>query len=322
MDFRDPLYSVIMFFVIVLLSVLITIALGKFREYVREKKLEEFLKDFEYIKIENLRLDKASIDALYLLAKAYEKEGDFEKSLKIYLWISKNIKSTEILRQIATLYYKAGFLEKAKNTAYQILSTKPRDIKTLKLLILIDEKLNELQEIVNILEIFEELEITLKEEKAYALFKLALNKNCNIEFCEDIKTIDDVFKNYPCIKREYLTELFKFNPQKAYELIEKNEIYEFLDLYWNRGDIPKTNKFLNILAAKHKAICNKKAPFEIEILKQTKLNFADLEFEYVCNHCKKTFPLYSTRCPNCYELFKLKLLLNITPKKDLREIEF
>ena len=121
MDFRDPLFNVIMFFTVVFLSVLITIAFGKFREHIREKKLNEFLKDFEYIKIENLKLDNASIDALYLLAKAYEKEGDFEKSLKIYLWINKNIKSIEILRQIATLYYKAGFLEKAKNIAYQIL---------------------------------------------------------------------------------------------------------------------------------------------------------------------------------------------------------
>jgi len=214
MDFRDPLFSVIMFFVIVLLSVLITIGLGKLREYLREKRLEEFLKDFEYIKIENLKLDEASIDALYLLAKAYAKEGDFEKSLKIYLWISKNIKSTEILRHIAKLYYKAGFLEKAKKTAYQILSTKPRDIETLKLLLLIDEKLDNLNEIINVLEIFEELEISLSEEKAYALFKLSLKKKCEIEFCKDIKTIEDVYKKYPIIEREYLKELFKTNIQK------------------------------------------------------------------------------------------------------------
>jgi tetratricopeptide (TPR) repeat protein len=322
MDFRDPLFSVIMFFVIVLISVLVTIGLGKLREYLREKNLEEFLKDFEYIKIENLKLDEASIDALYLLAKAYEKEGDFEKSLKIYLWISKNIKSVEILKHIATLYYKAGFLEKAKKTAYQILSTKPRDVGTLKLLILIDEKLNNLHEIVNVLEIFEELEITLEEEKAYALFKLALRKNCNIEFCEDVRSIDDIYKKYPFIEREYLKELFITDPKKAYETIKDDKVYEYLDLYWQRDDIPENDKFKNILAAKHIVKCDKKAPFEIELLKQTQKNFADLEFEYICGNCKKIFPLYSTRCPNCHELFKQKLLMNVVEKKELKNIEF
>jgi len=322
MDYRDPLFSVIMFFVIVLISVLVTIGLGKFREYLREKNLEEFLKDFEYIKIENLKLDEASIDALFLLAKAYEKEGDFEKSLKIYLWISKNIKSVEILKHITNLYYKAGFLEKAKKTAYQILSIKPRDVGTLELLILIDEKLNNLHEIINILEIFEELEISLPDEKAYALLKLALKKNCNIEFCEDVKSIDDIYKKYPFIEREYLKEMFLTNPKKAYETIKEDKVYEYLDLYWHRDDIPNTEKFKNILAAKHLEICNEKAPFEIEILKQVKKDFADLEFEYICENCKKIFPLYSTRCPNCHKLFKQKLLMNVVEKKELQNIEF
>jgi DNA-directed RNA polymerase subunit RPC12/RpoP len=220
------------------------------------------------------------------------------------------------------LYYKAGFLEKAKKTAYQILSTKPREIETLKLLILIDEKLNNLQEIINVLEIFEELEISLTEEKAYALFKLALKKNCNIEFCEDVKSIDDIYKKYPFVEREYLKELFITDPKKAYETISENKVYDYLDLYWNRNDIPKENRFLNILAAKHLIKCSIQAPFEIEVLKQTKKGFADLEFEYICSNCKKIFPLYSTRCPNCHDLFKQKLLVNIVEKKELQNIEF
>jgi len=322
MDVRDPLFSVIMFFVIVLLSVLVTLAFGKLREYLRERRLESFLKDFDYIKIENLQLDKSSVDALYLLAKAYEKEGDFEKSLKIYLWISKNIKSTEILKHIAKLYYRAGFLEKAKKTVYQVLSTKPRDTEMLKLLILIDEKLGNLNEIVNVLEIFDELDMTLEEEKAYALFKLAKKEKCDIEFCSEIRTLEDVFKKYPVVKREYLKELFLKDPQKAYELILDDEVYDFLDLYWNRYDIPKGEKYKNILAAKHQDVCSEKAPFEIEVLKNLKGGFADLEFEYVCQNCKKIFPLYSTRCPKCSQLFKYKLLFNVVEKKELRNIEF
>jgi len=323
MDFRDPLFSIIMFFVIVLISVLLTMAYERIRQHLREKKLEEFLSDFEYIKIENLKLDEASADALYLLAKAYEKEGDFEKSLKIYLWISKNIKSTEILRHIANLYFKAGFLEKAKNTVYQILSAKPRDVESLKLLLLINEKLSDIKEIIDIIEIFEELEIYLKEEKAYALFKLITMKNCNIDFCENIKNLEDLYAKYPFILREYLTQLFLYSPEKAYDLIEKNNaVYRYLDLFWHRDDIPEKELFLNILAAQKKAVCRKKAPFEIEVLKCLPQNSADLEFEYICGNCKKVFPLYSTRCPNCYELFKQELVFSAVEKKEIRDIEF
>ncbi|MEO1928186.1 MAG: hypothetical protein ABGX26_05800 [Nautiliaceae bacterium] len=322
MNFRDPLFNLIVFFSILLFAALLTIALGKIREYFRDKRLKKFLEEFDYIKIENLKLDKSSIDALYLLAKAYEKEGDFEKSLKIYLWISKNVKSVEIIKHIAKLYFKAGFLEKAKNSVYQVLSTRPRDVEMLKLLILIDEKLCNLKEIVDVLEIFEELEISLEEEKANALFKLALNNKCNIEFCEGIKSLEDVYQNYPFVKREYLKEMFLIEPKKAYEEINDDEVYEFLDLYWYRNDIPKEDKFKNVLAAKHLLKCDKKAPFEIEVLKQVDKNLADLEFEYICKNCKKVFPLYSTRCPNCYSLFKQKLIFNVVEKKDLNLTEF
>jgi len=313
-DYRDPLFSVIVFFVILFIAVLLSVVFGNIREYMREKNIKKFFDEFEYVKIENLSLDKASADALYHLAKAYEKDGDFEKSLKIYLWISKNYNSIDVLKHIARVYYKAGFLEKAKKIAYRILSAKPRDIETLKLLLLVDEKMNNLKEIIDILEIFDELEVDFKDEKAYALYKLAINNKCSVEFCEDALNIDDVYEKYPIIQREYLSYLFNISPKKAYALIPKNKVFEYLDLFWERNDIPFEDKYLNVLAAKHMTKCDEKAPFEIEVLKNLNGDFADLEFEYVCGNCKKIFPLYSSRCPNCNRLFTHKLILNLVEK--------
>ena len=54
------------------------------------------------------------------MAKAYEIKGDYEKALKIYLLIEKQQNSPEILKNIANLYFKAGFLEKAKNIIYKV----------------------------------------------------------------------------------------------------------------------------------------------------------------------------------------------------------
>lgn len=299
MDYRDPLFNVIMFFLIILIGVIITLIAGKIRENYREKKLNEFLKGFEYIQIDNLKLDNASIEALYLLANGYEKVGDFERALKIYLLISKNVKSIEILRRIAQLYYKAGFLEKARTVIYQILSTKARDVESLKLLILIDEKLNDIKEIEEILDIFEELEIDLKKEKAYLLFRTSNN-------CEE------VYKKYPFIKREYLKKLFLKDPKKAYEKILEDEIYNYIDLYWNREDIPKEKKFYPILKAKRKIDLDINLPFELEVLANLKKDIATLEFEYICNKCKKIFPLDFVRCPNCNDLFSVKVIWNLT----------
>jgi len=287
-----------MFFLIVLIGVIITLIAGKIRESYREKKLNEFLKGFEYIKIDDLKLDNASIEVLYLLANGYEKVGDFEKALKIYLLISKNLKSTEILRRIAKLYYKAGFLEKAKTIIYQILSAKPRDIESLKLLILIDEKLNDIKEIRDILDIFEELEIDFKKEKAYLLFKTS-------------KNYEEIYKKYPFIKREYLKKLFLENPKKAYNEILEDEIYNYIDLYWDRKDIPKEKKFYPILKAQREINLDMNLPFELEVLANLKKDIATLEFEYICNKCKRVFPFYFIRCPHCNELFSLKAIWNL-----------
>ena len=317
MNYRDPLFSVIVFFLLILFAVVFSLLFEKIREYFRQKEIEDLIKNFEYISTKDL---ENPINAMILLAKAYEKEGNYEKALKIFLLIEKKKPSNEILLNIANLYFKAGFLHKAAEIVYKILKTTPRNIEALKLLILINEKLGNINEIIDILEVFEEMEINLPREKANALIKLFLKKKCEIEyFCDDIKTFEDIYEKYPFVKREYIEYLFKIEPQKAYEILD---VYEHLDLYYNRSDIPDNEKFCNILAAKKKKNCPKKAAFEIECLKCLPQNLAELEFEYYCENCKKTFPLYSTRCPKCHELFSHRLLIKLSEKKDIENIEF
>ncbi len=317
MNYRDPLFSIIIFFLLILFAAIFSLAFEKIREYFRKKEIENLIKNFEYISTKDL---ENPINAMILLAKAYEKEGNYEKALEIFLLIEKKKPSNEILLNIANLYFKAGFLQKALEIVYGILKTTPRNSEALKLLILINEKLGNIKEIVDVLEIFEELEINLPKEKANALIQLFLRNSCKInDFCGDIKTFDDIYKLYPFVKREYVEYLFKTNPHKAYKILD---VYEHLDLYFNRNDIPENDKFCNILAAKKKKKCQKKAPFEIECLKYLPKGMAELEFEYYCENCKKTFPLYSTRCPKCHELFSQKLLIKLSPQRNIENIEF
>jgi len=317
MNYRDPLFSVIAFFIILLIAILLTLLFGKIRETLREKEIEKLIKNFDYIKTDDI---KNPLNALMLLAKAYEKEGNYEKALKIYLIIEKDYPSKQILLNIARVYFKAGFLEKSREILYKILKTTPRNIEALKLLMLVNEKLGEVKENIDILEIFEELHVEMPKEKAYAMIKLFYNNGCNIkDFCKNIETFEDIYKKYEFVKREYIDYLFKTNPKKAYEMLD---VYEHLDLYYYRKDIPNHEKFCNILAAKKIKKCNKKAPFEIEALKYLPKNLADIEFEYYCESCKKTFPIYNSRCPKCHELFTQKLLIKLSPKTDIEYIEF
>ena len=316
MNYRDPLFSVIIFFLIILSAVVLTLFFGKIKEYLKQKEIEKLMQNFEYFS-EDLN---NPLNALLLLADAYEKEGNYEKAIEIFLLIQKDYPSNKNLLKIAKCYFKAGFLQKSHNIVEKILKTHPRNKEALKLLILIDEKFNNLKEIIDILEIFEELEVSLPKEKANAMIKLFLKNGCNIEeFCNGVKDFGDIYKKYPFVKREYLNYLFRISPKKAYEIVD---VYEHLDLYWYRDDIPDNEKFCNVLAAKKLAECIKKAPFEIEVLKNLDKNIAEPEFEYICNNCKKTFPLYSSRCPKCGELFTQKLLIRLMEKKEVENIIF
>ena len=316
MNYKDPLFSVIIFFLIILIAIVLALVLGKIKEILKQKEIEKLMQNFEYF---NEDLNNP-LNALLLLAKAYEKEGNYEKAIEIFLLVQKDYPSNKNLLNIAKCYFKAGFLQKAEHIVEKILKTNPRNKEALKLLILIDEKFNNLKEIIDIIEIFDELEVSLPKEKANAMIKLFLQNGCNIEeFCEGVKDFEDIYKKYPFVKREYLSYLFGVNIKKAYEMVD---VYEYLDLFWYRNDIPDNKKFCNILAAKKLTNCKKKAPFEIEVLKNLNNNIAELEFEYVCENCKKTFPLYSTRCPKCGELFTQKLLIKFMEKKEVENIEF
>ncbi len=318
MDLKDPLFSVILFFTILLIGILIGNLIELVKKRVKESNLKKVIDNFEYDTFD-FKIDETSLNALLVLALAYEKEGDFEKALKIYLWIYKNRNDLSIIENIVRIYLKAGFLDEAKRFAYIYLKYKPRDVNMLKYLIVIDERLGNLKEVVEIIEIFEELEVDLKKEKANALFKL-ITRGCDIEFCKSVKDIYHLYELYPCIKREFLEYLFRIEPIKAYSYIKDSEVNEYLDLIWNRDDID--NRFCNILAAKKLTKCEKEDSFEIEVLKYLNRDIADLEFEYMCSNCKTTYPFYQSRCAHCNELFTLKLVVNLTKKENLEYMEF
>jgi lipopolysaccharide biosynthesis regulator YciM len=320
MNYSNPIFSIILFLLIVAVTIIITNFLGVLKEKNRIKRLNKFIDKFEFLndkEIKTVLKDEASINALFLLAMAFEKEGDYEKSLNIYLTILENVNKNEkfdILQKVANVYFQAGFLHKSRDALLEILRSKPRNKEALKLLLIVDDKLKNYDEMENIIEIFEELEVDITKEKCYVLFKKAIFEMNNSK-------LKELYKEYPCLKRSYISYLIYRNPKEVFEIVDENDVYEMLDIFYNYDSLPaKNSALIQIKAAKKELQTTIKSPiFELEVLKYLPQHLADLEFEYICQNCKHIYPIYEERCPHCKELFSFKVESIITQNIKYRE---
>jgi len=308
MDYRNPLFSIIIFLIMVLITILITNFFGQLKEKNKIKNLKDFIDKFDFLndkEMSSIFSDNISINALLLLAIAFEKEGNYEKSLNIYLTLLENISIKEkftILQNMAEVYLKAGFLHKSRESLIEILRAYPRDKKALNLLFIVDDKLKNYDEMDNIIEIWEELDEDIEKQKAYLMFQQAIFKN-------DKDEIINLYKKYPILKRNYFSYFLNINSKKVFDEVSEKDVYEMLDIFWNNENLPLKNEaFINIKSAKKEIKSSNKSPiFEIEVLKYMPKDLGDLEFEYICKNCKQIFPLYDDRCPHCKELFSFKI---------------
>jgi len=312
LDYRDPLFSIIVFLALIALTILIVNFLGTLKQKNQLKELKEFIDKFDFLddqEIESIFSDNISKNALLLLAIAFEKEGNYEKSLNIYMVLLKNSNNDEkfkILQNMAEVYFKAGFLHKSREALLEILKAHPRKLEALDLLFIVDDKLKNYEEMENIIEILEELEVDTYKQKAYLYFQKA-------KFAYDKEQIINLYKKYPILKRSYISYFIHINPKMVFKEINEEDVYKFLDIFWQFDVLPMQGKFIFIKAAKKEIITTLKAPiFELEVLKHTPKGLADLEFEYICTNCKHLTPLYDDRCPHCKELFTLTLEIQIT----------
>jgi len=312
LDYRDPLFSIIVFLALIAITILIINFLGSLKHKNQLKELKEFIDKFDFLddkEIESIFSDNISKNALLLLAIAFEKEGNYEKSLNIYMVLLKNSENNEkfkILQNMAEVYFKAGFLHKSREALLEILKSYPRKLDALELLFIVDDKLKNYDEMENIIEILEELEIDTYKQKAYLYFQKA-------KFAYDKEQIINLYKKYPILKRNYINYFIHINPKMVFDEVNQEDVYKFLDIFWQFDMLPMQEKFIFIKAAKKEITTTLKAPvFELEVLKYTPKGLADLEFEYICENCKHLTPLYDDRCPHCKALFTLELEIQIT----------
>lgn len=312
-EYRDPIVGLI-FLTILIFVVAVTNYIWRiFANKGEEQKLEKFIKKFEMDNTHKdlLRNENLSLNNLLFLADIFTKSGEFEKTAQIYLIALEKSKDKSehefIFLALAKMYFKAGFLERSKEVLFNTLKIRPRNKEALILLKIIDLRLKNYENILDILDCLLELgfDITFEKEFIKALKIDALNIN---DKEKEQRLLELDFKDNVMLKRWFF---------EKYHLFIKQELINIIDLLF------KSKKPLNLEDDEYKEFfCalnlseEKRATFKNSNFKMLKIlndnGFkTKLDFSYMCKECKNIMPLFFYHCPLCYEFNSCQILYEV-----------
>ncbi|GAA7996951.1 hypothetical protein JP0552_11320 [Helicobacter pylori] len=320
--YKDSLFSIALFTFIIALVILLEQA----RAYFTRKRNKKFLQKFAqnqnaYASSENLDelLKHAKISSLMFLARAYSKIADIEMSIEILKGLlNRPLKDEEkiaVLDLLAKNYFSVGYLQKTKDTVKEILRFSPRNVEALLKLLHAYELEKDYSKALETLECLEELEVVEIETIKNYLYLMHL-----IENKEEAAKILHVSKASLDLKKIALNYLKSYDENLFWQEIDATKRLEnVIDLLWDMN-IPafileKHALLQDIARAKGLLLDNKFCQiFELEVLRALLHSpiKASLTFEYRCKHCKQIFPFESHRCPVCYQLAFMDMVLKIS----------
>ena len=317
-EFRDPLFGIIVFFVIVFLITISSYWWAKYKNKEHTKSLDNFLKDFKTIpssKDIELLVSKGEMSekSWLLLATLYSKNGDYEKSIEIYselLKVTDKENVRDIMYLLGRTYLRAGFLERSKKIFLTILKDNPRSPKVLHSLLLVYEYMKDYSSALEVLEPLDELnnDIELDSQYLKAIKIIYSTKMSPEEKSDELLRIYKQNGNLTYMIFEYL---FRTNPKLAWKNLDASKSDILTDIFWSlQGkdldfDIISNNGYLSELysARGDMSKATKSNIFEFDVLiNLDKKSNATLNFEYICDSCKHIFPFAFNRCSNCHSI--------------------
>lgn len=317
LEHRDPIFGLIIFISIALLIAVLSYVWGVFNSKDDKNSVEKFIKKFDSLKT----LDKNSIELIQnldyatfdLLAGIFAKSGDFEKAITIYLVALEKIKDkkerVEILNNLGCVYLKMGALQKAMEIFLQSLQTTPRNQKALINLSVIYEKLKMFNKQLEVLDALKELGFGADEAIIYTKINMISNDN-SLNFNQKVEKILE-FKDKFRLSKRIIFELFIKHKEPLDNLKVFPQIDDCIDLVWNLNTQINTTdpEYKAVYGAKNGLKSNSKF-FDIRafgVLKGAGVNDAGISFEYTCQKCKNSFPMFFYRCPMCHSLETIQI---------------
>ena len=336
-EFRDPLFSIIVFFAIIFIITFFSYWWGRYRRTLDSKHLDRFLRQFKALPSKDelqvlISSGELSEKSWLLLANAYYKNGEYEKSIEIYneiLNVGSRSNAKETMFLLGKTYFKAGFLERSKQIFLEILKSSPRTPQALHYLLLVYEYMRDYKAALEVLEPLEELDEGTTLEKAY-LLSLQILSNTEIDEAQKVQALLDIYEQYHVLTYLIFEYLFRADPQKAWQHLDLSKSEVLSEVLWRCDtkqlnlDIISKNSFLRELySARGDIELAKSSPvFEFDILIKLagKAN-ATLGFEYICNNCKSVSPFAFSRCSTCHAIDSamVELSLNKDYAKDMHE---
>ncbi len=317
-EFRDPLFSIIIFFTIIFVITFFSYWWGRYKKKENSRQLGEFLAQFRtppsHDELKVLIAEGGLPEKSWLLlANAYYKNGDYEKSIEIYNEILKsgnknNARETMFL--LGKTYFKAGFLERSKQVFLEILKNNPRTPEALRYLLLVYEYMKDYKSALEVLDPLDELKEETKLESAY-LQALDCLESQRLTKEEKVQRLLDIYQSSQHLVLLVFDYLFKVNPALAWENLDSSKSDLLTELFWRCDskdlnlDIITNNGYLRELysARGDVKLASDSRIFEFDVLigLQGKSN-ATLSFEYVCDNCKGTYPFAFNRCSSCHAI--------------------
>ncbi len=336
-EYRDPLFSILILFSIIFIIAFANYFWGIFKTNEEKQSIERFIKKFEIAEQndnykELLNSFKLSNQSLTLLANSYAKSGDFETAIEIYLIALTQTKNRAqkqyVLASLGKAYFKAGFLQRSAEVFLQSLKYNPRDKVSLKFLTVCYESLKTYDLALQALDSLEELEVDVAEQRAYLKALLILHDD-KLEKRRKPRKLKRLRQDFPYVDRMIIEQKIQDDNLEPKDLDIKNAKLIF-DLVWYLEDFELKSVeqplFQSIAAIKGEDVFEENSRvFELEILynlKQSNYNKADLSFEYICNKCKNSFPIFFYRCPSCHELCSANIEPIITSKNNETYLSF
>ncbi|WP_034583745.1 tetratricopeptide repeat protein [Helicobacter pametensis] len=343
--YRDPLFGIAILIAIIAFAILTDYYRSFYKKRKKEKSLNALVKSYEHNGLfdgiaEFLKVSKDPIPTLLFLAKGHSQSGDNQQAIKLYLTLLTQIEDPsqklEILESLGETYFKAGFLQKAKEIFLEVLSNNPRSIKALFKIIELYETLGEYQNALDALHCLEENveNPSSKEEEKLLLLQdylqtLKLLQDHQQAEQEKHRALLRILSKQPKLSRIILTYFKTTHLPTFWESLPYQEWQNHIDLLWDFQveQIPQkiisNSPAIEVFQAKDYYPSKGCSNFALEMYRlfsQYSAIKIQLGFAYRCKDCFGEFPFDNFRCPSCGELGMMDLVLK--PQKMRNEKNF
>jgi len=337
LEYRDPLFSIIILVALVFIISFFAYSYGIYRERLARKDYRKLSRRFELGKLKEddyVHLYKTynlPFDSILLLASSFLHKGDYNKAINVYLTLLEHVKDRvkkeELLQLLGTTYFKGGFLQRSKDVFMRILKFSPRNKDVLIYLVIIHEKLKDFKKAKEVTSCLKELNSDVSKEETYLDALIILNDPI-YSYDKRAELLFEIYKKDKSIQRLFVEFLLLYNIEYFWKNLEEFEPELFIDLLWylkyediDFNKVSKNDYLHQLYNAKgylHNLEQSEDFIFNILILlhKHSSQVNATLDFEFVCSSCKQTHPIYENRCPHCHNILTFKVTHSLSKSFD------